>query len=54
VYLLYSRLYPEAVTFMLGALFREIPTIMQFWFGSSSGSKEKSGALENFLKGKEL
>lgn len=50
-YLLITRLYPEAVTFMLGALFREMPTIMQFWFGSSAGSKEKSNALAGFLGG---
>ena len=30
---------------MLGLLVREIPTIMQFWFGSSVGSKKKSDEL---------
>lgn len=29
------------LTLLLGLLTREIPTIMQFWFGSSVGSKDK-------------
>ena len=31
----------EVVMLLLGLLTREVPTIMQFWFGSSSGSKDK-------------
>lgn len=30
---------------VVGALVREIGTIMQFWFGSSSGSKDKTAVL---------
>ena len=30
---------------LVGILTREVPTIMQFWFGSSSGSKEKNDKL---------
>ena len=32
----------EVVILLLGMLTREIPSIMQFWFGSSHGSKTKS------------
>ena len=32
----------DTVILLLGILTREVPTIMQFWFGSSSGSKDKS------------
>lgn len=32
----------EVVILLLGIITREVPTIMQFWFGSSSGSKDKS------------
>ena len=31
----------DVVILLLGLMTREIPTIMQFWFGSSSGSKDK-------------
>lgn len=34
---------------LLGILTREVPTIMQFWFGSSSGSKDKSEQMRNTL-----
>lgn len=40
---------PEAMNQMamllLGMLAREASTIMQFWFGSSSGSKEKTASI---------
>ncbi len=32
----------DTAILLLGIMTREIPTIMQFWFGSSSGSKDKS------------
>lgn len=32
----------DALLLLLGLITREIPTIMQFWFGSSHGSKNKS------------
>jgi hypothetical protein len=35
---------------MLGMFSREIPTIMQFWFGSSNGSKEKDAALSKIAQ----
>ncbi len=35
----------ETVILLIGLLTREVPTIMQFWFGSSSGSKDKTGKL---------
>jgi hypothetical protein len=31
----------DVIILLLGLMTREIPTIMQFWFGSSSGSKDK-------------
>lgn len=34
------------LTLLLGLITREVPTIMQFWFGSSVGSKEKSEELK--------
>ena len=39
----------DVIILLLGLMTREIPTIMQFWFGSSSGSKDKGGKLP-FLK----
>ncbi len=36
----------EVALMLLGLLTREVPTIMQFWFGSSMGSKEKDGAFK--------
>lgn len=36
----------EVIILLLGILTREIPTIMQFWFGSSSGSKDKAVELD--------
>jgi hypothetical protein len=30
------------VMLLIGLITREVPTIMQFWFGSSSGSKDKT------------
>lgn len=35
----------EAFILLLGLLTREIPTIMQFWFGTSSGSKDKTSII---------
>ena len=35
----------DVIILLLGLMTREIPTIMQFWFGSSSGSKDKGGKL---------
>lgn len=36
------------ITLLLGVITREVPTIMQFWFGSSSGSKNKDeGMIRN-------
>lgn len=35
--------YKEVLVLLLGILTREVPTIMQFWFGSSVGSKDKTG-----------
>ena len=32
---------------LLGVMTREMPTIMQFWFGSSFGSKKKTEHLSN-------
>jgi hypothetical protein len=32
----------DVIILLLGLMTREIPTIMQFWFGSSSGSKDKA------------
>lgn len=32
----------EVIFVLVGLLSREIPTIMQFWFGSSTGSKDKT------------
>ena len=37
----------DVIILLLGLMTREIPTIMQFWFGSSSGSKDKNGQLDN-------
>jgi ABC-type branched-subunit amino acid transport system permease subunit len=34
------------LTLLLGLITREVPTIMQFWFGSSVGSKEKGEELK--------
>jgi hypothetical protein len=36
---------------LLGLFTREIPTIMQFWFGSSIGSKEKTATVREVLSG---
>lgn len=33
--------FKEGTMILLGILTREVPTIMQFWFGSSHGSKDK-------------
>ena len=33
--------FKDVIILLIGILTREIPTIMQFWFGSSSGSKDK-------------
>jgi len=35
----------DTVILLIGLLTREVPTIMQFWFGSSSGSKDKTGKI---------
>jgi len=35
----------DIVLLLIGMLTREVPTIMQFWFGSSSGSKDKTAKL---------
>lgn len=35
----------EPVLLLLGMLSREVPTIMQFWFGSSTGSKDKTKVM---------
>ena len=40
----------EVFILLLGLLVREIPTVMQFWFGSSAGSKGKSVDLANMVK----
>lgn len=32
----------DTALLLIGLLTREVPTIMQFWFGSSMGSKEKT------------
>lgn len=37
----------DTVLLLLGLLTREVPTIMQFWFGSSFGSKKKADKIEN-------
>lgn len=37
----------DVVVLLLGIMTRELPTIMQFWFGSSFGSKKKTDKLEN-------
>lgn len=37
----------EVVLILLGLLTREVPTIMQFWFGSSIGSKDKAAKYIN-------
>jgi hypothetical protein len=42
----------DVVVLLLGILTREVPTIMQFWFGSSSGSKDKAVELTSLNKGK--
>lgn len=34
--------FKDSIILLLGILTREVPTIMQFWFGSSSGSKDKT------------
>ena len=36
----------DVVVLLLGILTREVPTIMQFWFGSSSGSKDKADEIK--------
>lgn len=33
--------FKDILVLLLGIITREVPTIMQFWFGSSSGSKDK-------------
>ena len=33
--------FKEGTILLLGILTREVPTVMQFWFGSSHGSKKK-------------
>lgn len=35
----------DAFLLLLGVVTREVPTIMQFWFGSSEGSKDKAGVM---------
>ena len=35
----------DTALLLIGLLTREVPTIMQFWFGSSMGSKDKTSAL---------
>jgi len=35
----------DTIILLIGLLTREVPTIMQFWFGSSSGSKGKTNKL---------
>jgi hypothetical protein len=40
----------DVIILLLGLMTREIPTIMQFWFGSSSGSKDKAKTKLSDLK----
>ena len=40
-----APLIKDTIILLLGILTREVPTIMQFWFGSSNGSKTKSYKL---------
>jgi len=49
-YITIPVLVKDTILLLLGLLVREIPTIMQFWFGSSSGSKEKTNAMANVNK----
>lgn len=37
----------DTAILLIGLLTREVPTIMQFWFGSSMGSKDKAKELAN-------
>lgn len=37
----------DPLLLLLGVMTRELPTIMQFWFGSSFGSKNKTEQLVN-------
>lgn len=37
----------DTLILLLGIMTREMPTIMQFWFGSSFGSKNKTEQLRN-------
>lgn len=49
-----TKVNPELLAGMgiiLGALLREVPTVMQFWFGSSSGSKDKMDMLSEMHRG---
>ena len=39
----------DMILLLVGMLTREIPTIMQFWFGSSHGSKKKTDALDHAI-----
>ena len=36
--------YKDVLLILIGILTREVPTIMQFWFGSSHGSKQKTAS----------
>ena len=36
----------DAILLLIGIITREVPTIMQFWFGSSHGSKNKDKSKE--------
>ena len=38
----------EVIFVLVGLLSREIPTIMAFWFGTSSGSKDKTNMLKTY------
>lgn len=40
----------EVFTLLIGIMTREVPTIMQFWFGTSSGSKDKTAGLMGVAK----
>lgn len=42
-----SETMKDPLLILLGVMTREMPTIMQFWFGSSFGSKKKTEKLTN-------
>jgi hypothetical protein len=39
----------DVLMIIIGVITANIPTIMQFWFGSSFGSREKTAALQNSM-----